>query len=379
VPDTPLCAGQRVRGYLIVRCVGQGGMGEVYEVEHRALGRRCVLKMLHRKHAARADLAEQMRLEARVLASIHHENLVEVYDLGTSEDGRPYFVMELLRGNDLRRELGRLGPLAVPSALALTGQALLGLAAAHGAGVVHGDVKLDNLLLCEDGALRVLDFGLGVGQRAQRAAGPLCVAGTPRTMAPEQCRGETIDARTDVYGVGLVLYELIAGRGPFDDLRGDLLALRRAQLEREPAPPSRLAPQRVSPSVDEAVLRAIAKDPAERFQSAREMLDALLSLRGERRRRSGAPPAPRSWEDGRALCLATEPLAAPAPLSPAAQEAPTEPDAPVVHRRRRSWASAAASAVVVMVALATVGAIALGASRSPPSAASAAPAAPGCR
>ncbi|MEJ7734461.1 MAG: serine/threonine-protein kinase [Polyangiaceae bacterium] len=294
VPDAPLRPGYRVRGtsFHVQRCLGEGGMGEVYEVEHRRLGRRCALKLLHRRHAGRSGVAAQLYGEARLLASLRHPNLLDVFDLGNLPDGRPWFAMELLSGADLRHELSRLGVISVPTALDLAAQALDALAVAHDAGVVHGDVKVENLFLCDDASLRLLDSGAAARARApaRRAGQP--VTGTPRTMAPEQHGGAAVDARTDVYAMGLVLYELVAGRGPFDDLRGDPLFLREAHLVRQARPPSELASQRVRASFDALVLRALEKDPAMRFDGAREMREAVLALRGERRRQRGAPPVP---------------------------------------------------------------------------------------
>ena len=291
----PLEAGAAVEGtpYLVVRKLGQGGMGEVFEVEHRELGKRCVLKVLHPNHLGRRDLAARMRDEARSLATLRHPNLVDVFDLGVTRDGRPFFAMELLLGRDLRALVSRLGVLAVPTALELMVQALDGLAAAHDADIVHRDVKLENLFLCDDGTLKLLDFGVAkvMGSDLGRTARGYAV-GTPRTMAPEQCAMGEIDPRTDLYAAGRVLSERVAGRGPFDELRGHEHALRFAHCGRTPPPPSGWAPQPIPPAVDAAVLRAIAKRPEDRFQSAREMADVLSILRGERRRRRGtsAPP-----------------------------------------------------------------------------------------
>ena len=295
-PPELLRVGARLAGtpYVVVRLIGQGGMGEVYEVEHIELGRRAALKVLHRNHQDRPDLAARLRGEARLLARLTHPNLVEVFDLGVTVDGRPYFAMPLLRGRDLRDEIARGGPLAATTAIALTAQALDGLGTAHAAGLVHRDVKLENLFLGEDGALRVLDFGVakvmdeGFLCRTEPGAAP----GTPRTMAPEQCAGVPVDARADLYAVGLALYEMLTGRGPFDELRGLDHALRFAHCERAPEPPSRFA-RGVGEALDTVVLRALAKAPGERFQTAAEMAEALRALlppaRGEGGPSSRAP------------------------------------------------------------------------------------------
>jgi serine/threonine protein kinase len=188
--------------------------------------------------------------------------------------------MELLTGRDLRGELRRLGVLSVPAALDLVAQALDGLEVVHRAGVIHRDLKLENLFLCADGSLKVLDFG--IAERVGSSAPGRGVVGTARCMAPEQHASGVVDARTDIYAMGLVLYELVAGRGPFDELRGRDHAMRYAHCERRPPPPSTFAPQEVPTSVEEVILKAIAKRPEQRFQSAAEMAAVLRDLRGPR-------------------------------------------------------------------------------------------------
>ena len=287
-----IACGEEIRGtpYVALRLIGQGGMGEVYEAEHRHLRRTCVLKVLHRCHRGRADLAARMRDEARSLAMLRHPNLVDVFDLGTTPDGRPFFVMELLRGRDLRAELLTRRVMEVRTALALIAQALEGLQFVHSAGIVHRDVKLENLFLCEDGALKLLDFGIAkvMGSAVGHTERGVAV-GTPRSMAPEQCVLGQVDARADIYAAGLALFELIAGEGPFDELRGNAEALRFAHCARTPPPPSQLAPQPIDAAVDAVVLRAIAKSPADRFQSAREMSAALRALLANPERRRTMP------------------------------------------------------------------------------------------
>ncbi|AUX47413.1 protein kinase [Sorangium cellulosum] len=275
--------------YVVVRLLGQGGMGEVYEVEHRELGRRFAVKVLHRSHAGRRDLAARLCDEARAIARLRHRSLPEVFDLGATAEGRAYFAMELLEGRDLRVELARLGVVAIPTALGLVQQALSALSLAHAEGIVHRDLKLENLFLCDDGTLKVLDFGVAKLLHAGASlTAPDAVVGTPRTMSPEQCAALPIDPRADIYAMGLVLYELVAGRGPFDELRGKRDALRFAHCEREPPPPSRLAPQPIPPALERLILRAIAKAPEHRFQTAADMEAAVRRLLGAR---GGAAPA----------------------------------------------------------------------------------------
>jgi serine/threonine protein kinase len=305
-----LAPGMQLAGtpYLVVRRLGHGGMGEVYEVEHADLGRRAALKVLHRHHHDRPDLAARLRDEARISARVRHPNLVEVFDLGVTADGRPYFAMPLLRGRDLRDLLLRDGVLPAATAITLCAQALDGLGAAHAAGLVHRDVKLENLFVEEGGHLKVLDFGVAkiAGDGGFSRTEPGSSPGTPRSMAPEQCAGRPVDARADLYAMGLALYEMVTGRGPFDHLSRDANALRYAHCERAPIPPSRLSPA-VGPALEALILRALAKAPEDRFQTAAEMAAALRSLLPAPRAAPRAPvsrpragrlrrrAAPRGW------------------------------------------------------------------------------------
>lgn len=282
--------GKRVLGtaWTVVRSLGRGGIGEVFEVEHALLGKRAALKVLQAEHASRAGLAARIAAEGRLLASVRHDNLVEVLDLGLLEpDGRPYLVLELLEGRDLRQELSRVGVFSVPAALGFLAQALEGLGALHRAGIVHCDLKLENLFLCGDGRLKILDLGAaeGLDRSAGRASRGFAL-GTPRMMAPEQAAGGVVEPRTDLYALGLVLYELIAGRGPFDDV-GGIEAFRFAHASRVALPPSAFASQAVPPEVDALVLRALAKSPDDRFPSAEAMAVEVAALR-----RGPLPPAP---------------------------------------------------------------------------------------
>ena len=285
IPD--LAFGEAIAGapYFALRRLGRGGMGDVYEVAEGSLaGPRYALKLLQARLSHRLDLALRFQQEALVAARIDHPNVVRVFALGEVQDGRPYLVMELLRGRDLRAALAHTGPLPVARALDLAAQALAGLAAAHAAGVVHRDVKLENLFLGDDGTLKVLDFGIAkITHDDAPLTLPGAVLGTLVSMAPEQFAEGPVDPRTDLYAMGLVLYELITGQGPFDELRGSPQALQFAHCERTPPSPSRFTRRPIAASVESAILRALAKSPDDRFQSAREMADALRRLSARER------------------------------------------------------------------------------------------------
>lgn len=314
-PLPPLDPGSPIGGtpYVVVRLLGQGGMGEIYEVEHTALEIRSALKILHRAHRFRPDLIERTRREACSLARIDHPNLVRVFDFGHTEDARPYFVMELLHGRDLRAALALTGYLPVSLAASLVAQGLDGLAAVHAKGFIHRDIKLENLFLCDSGALKIVDFGIAKALCADALLTlPGVALGTPRSMAPEQSVLAEVDARADLYAMGLVLYELITGRGPFDELGCNVEALRYAHCETPPPMPSAIAPQPVSPAIEAVLLRALAKYPHERFQSASEMAAALRAAIPEPPEPNPAPlPIPwRNDKDRAFLPLALSALAA---------------------------------------------------------------------
>jgi serine/threonine protein kinase len=275
----PFRPGQQIPGtpWVIVRLLGQGGVGRVFEVEHELLGRKAAFKVLHPQNLLRRGLAERMTNEGRLLGSIRHANIVDAIDMGVLADGSPYLVLELLEGRDLRAEQQRLGMLSIPAALDIASQVLRGLSVLHDANIVHRDIKLENIFLCADGHVEILDLG-AAAQMGESAGEGTPSLGTPRTMAPEQYEGKPVDGRTDLYALGIVLYELLTGRGPFDDVSG-IEALRFAHCHRPPAAPSQVAPQFIPPQIDAFILRVLAKSARDRFVSADEMAKEVAALR----------------------------------------------------------------------------------------------------
>lgn len=289
-----------VTGYQLVQRIGQGGTADVYEAEHIGLRKAVVLKILQPKFEVTPMFVERMRLEAQTLARLTHRNLVAVWDFGLTCEGRPYVVMERLEGQTLLDELrsrGRSG-LPVDEAAELTLQLLAGLTAVHAAGVIHRDIKLENLFLCtpdETGrrVLKILDFGIAKvlrGADPRRAPEPLALrsqdgvpVGTPRFLSPEQVACGDVDARTDVYGAGAVLYELLTGRDPFFHIHG-YLELLEAHATEMPRLPSLVATQPLSPRIDVIVMAALAKHPDDRHASAEAFATALSqALAGAKR------------------------------------------------------------------------------------------------
>jgi len=277
--------------YRIIRTIGEGASGLVYEAEHVELGRRVALKVLAPGHASAVDAIERFRSEARAVARLSHPNLVPLYDFGKSLDGRVYLAMELLTGEPLDKHLRRTRGMDYREAVNVGIEACKALEAAHGAGLVHRDLKPGNLFLTEGGGLKLLDFGVAMAladvatsEKEKRQAG-FAIFGTPEYMSPEQVAGEPVDGRCDIYALGCVLYELLTGSAVFEG--GSSVVIMGKQLREEPESLRARAPRRGIPAeLDALVLRALEKDPKKRFESAtalREALAATLELPVRRR------------------------------------------------------------------------------------------------
>lgn len=258
--------------YRALGFLGSGGMGAVWVVEQQFLRKRFALKVLH-PHLAR--FADRMRAEAEIMGRVNHPGIVEVVDFWIAGDGRPCLVMELLNGHTLWDELAGRGRLPLAEALDITRQILAALVAAHSMGVVHRDIKPENIFLHEAPGFgrvtKVLDFGIARVLPDAPASAPSpaelrtitgAPIGSPRFMSPEAWRGAKLDARTDIYSLGILLYVMVAGQGPFD--AGHAVA----------APPSKYAGAALS-ELDPIILRAIEDSPDARFQSATELLTEL--------------------------------------------------------------------------------------------------------
>jgi eukaryotic-like serine/threonine-protein kinase len=264
--------------------LGEGGMGTVYEAEHLLIGRRVALKVLHPAQAQRRDAVWRFRHEARVVGSIGHPNICEIYDVGELEDGSPYLVMERLHGENLADRIEREDVLPFVDAIDITLQVLSALTAAHEKGIIHRDIKPENIFLSERPGfapiVKLLDFGISKASAEEdlHLTRTGMVMGTPYYMAPEQARGEVIDARIDLYAVGIILYESLAGQRPFS--APNYGALLRLILFEDPRPLRELRPS-LPEGFDHIVRRALAKDRDQRFRTAQEFMAALNGLRGE--------------------------------------------------------------------------------------------------
>jgi serine/threonine-protein kinase len=267
--------------YRVVSRVGSGGMAEVYCADDVQLGRRVAVKLLHERFALDEEFVERFRREASSAASLSHANIVSVYDRG-EWGGTYYIAMEYLDGRSLDSIVREEAPLPADHAIELTEQVLRAARFAHRRGVVHRDLKPHNVIVDEEGRVKVTDFGIaqaGASEITQTGS----IMGTARYLSPEQAQGLPVSPRSDLYSIGVMLYELLTGTVPFEGESVVAIALR--HLSEPPRPPSSLVPS-ISPSLDAIVLRALAKSPEERFADADEFLAALD---GERARLRSDP------------------------------------------------------------------------------------------
>ena len=266
--------------YRLLRKLGTGGMGSVWLCEHVALGRRYALKVLSAERAANPELLQRFRQEARAASGIAQENVVDVVDSGEDVAGEHFYVMEVLEGRTLGQVLREDGPLPVNRALLLLEQVCRALAAAHGRGVVHCDVKPDNVLLqrLPDGRERakLIDFGISRLPDVGRLTREGEIIGTPEYMSPEQAAGEAVDALTDVYAAGVLAFELLTGCLPL--VGPTALATLVAHQTKLPEPPGSRR-RGLEPAIDRLVLRALEKRPADRFPSMQSMASEVTRVR----------------------------------------------------------------------------------------------------
>jgi eukaryotic-like serine/threonine-protein kinase len=252
--------------YRIQRKLGAGGMADVYLAEDQELGRRVAIKILNGRHANDDQFIERFRREAKNAAALNHPNIVSIYDRGEAEETY-YIAMEFLDGRTLKELIVSRGAAPVNVAIEYARQILSALRFAHRHGIVHRDIKPHNVLVDGEGRVKVTDFGIArAGTSQMTEAGS--IVGTAQYLSPEQARGGEVDPRSDLYSLGIVLYELLTGKTPFDGETPVEIAMK--HLSTAPKPPSKLRPD-VPPELDMVVMRALAKNPDDRYQSADEM------------------------------------------------------------------------------------------------------------
>ncbi len=316
-PDPLL--GERVDGrYKVVRVLGEGGMGVVYEVRHEVLERPFALKVLRRELSADADLCERFIREARAAAAVDHPGVVSITDFGALPTGQPYFVMELLGGRSLARLMAEVGALSLDRFLAIVEQLVDALAAAHRVDVVHRDLKPDNIQILTDkdggDSVKVLDFGLAQVGGANRLTQKGLVFGTPYYMSPEQAQGCGVDHRADVYALGVLMYEMITGGPPFE--ADSYMGVLAQHIHSAPVRPSKRLGGRPLGALEVVILRCLEKKPSKRYARLEELAGDLRAAvvktpngvrvvrrlaRGradQRSERPGSPPTlgtKRSW------------------------------------------------------------------------------------
>ena len=269
--------GQTVVGgrYELRGLLGRGGMAEVYEGFDLRLGRAVAVKQLSAKLAADPTAQARFGREARAAASLNHPNIASVFDTGEDTDPEtgisiPYIVMELVEGSTLRAVLDEGAPLPPERAFSIMQSVLDALATSHAAGIIHRDIKPANVMITPAGVAKVMDFGIAraVDETSTSLTQTAAVIGTAHYLSPEQASGKSVDQRTDLYSTGCLLFELLTGRAPF--VGETSISVAYQHVREEPIPPSQLNPA-LSPAVDAVVLKSLAKDPDERYQSAEEM------------------------------------------------------------------------------------------------------------
>lgn len=277
--------------YRVVREIGRGAMGVVFEVVHEKLDRRCALKLLRPQAHEDEGAVRRFEREAKILAKLSSPNLVQVLDVDRTEAGLPYLVMELLVGETLEARLQR-GPIAEDDAIAWTLDLCAGAEAAHGAGVVHRDLKPSNVVLTKSGA-KIVDFGVAAFVSGSMEGSTASVAGTPRTMSPEQLLGERVGPASDVFAIAVVAYRMLAGRYPFEaeSMAAQMLAIMKGHV-----PLSEVCP--VSTALSEVISSALDRDPGTRIGSAKRLAERIEAAHTRASAPAASPARPPSPSPG---------------------------------------------------------------------------------
>ncbi len=278
-----LAAGAMLGNYVVEALAFEGGFASIYRGHHRVTRAPVAIKVLRSALAMSMRMIERFEQEARALERLQHPGIVVVHELGALTDGRPYIVMEWIDGRSLAEELAARGPLSAAEALAVMNEVGSAVAAAHAVGVIHRDIKAQNIVALPQGAwftVKLIDFGIAklmAPEDQHTAFTTRTMVGTPRTMAPEQILGRPVDARTDIYALGLLLYQMVSGRLPFDG--ANVVEIEEMHLFAAPPQVSMLAP--VPAALDDVLDRALAKDQDERYPDVGSFLEDLArAVRG---------------------------------------------------------------------------------------------------
>ncbi|WP_437732359.1 serine/threonine-protein kinase [Sorangium sp. So ce1335] len=300
--------GSRVGDYVVEQSIAHGSFGVVYQAAHAESGKRAAVKVLHPELLFTREAVVRFEREIQAIRRIDHPNVIRILDCGQMDGGRPFFAMELLSGVDLQSYISSRGRLSAEDTLEILEPVCEALSAVHRSAIVHRDLKASNVFIAQENCVPrvvLLDFGVAkvLDDAGPGITAPTHLLGTPACMAPEQIRGQRADARTDVYALGALAYYMVTGKLPFLD--ATLATLLHMHLWVHPPSPSREAP--VGPEVDEVVLRAMAKDPAQRYQTAAEFIEGLRAAVAAGR--TSVLPLPGSPEERRVGAVHVEVLA----------------------------------------------------------------------
>ena len=383
---TPQSLGRTLAGkYRLEQLLSRGGMGAVYRGTHLMLGKPVAIKLIHPGLVTTPEMVRRFQREARAASQLSHPNIVTVYDLGQDQDGALYIAMELVEGADLKPVL-RGGPMEAPRAAAILAQICGALELAHSRGVIHRDLKPQNVMLCRDSGGReiakLLDFGIAKtfeGEEASALTSTGAVLGTPHYMSPEQAAGRVVDSRSDLYSLGIILYEMLVGQAPFHDT--SVASVLYKHVFEAPTPPSQSHPDlAISPALERIAMRCLEKEPARRYASAQELLAELQAsglLVPEATVRTAAPSGPPS-DPTRIATAPSGPPSDPTRIATAPSGPPKEPaiiatqrleratqptvaverewqPAPAAGLKGRTWVLAAAAVVLLALGAAAIG------------------------
>ena len=348
--------------YRAVRVLGKGAQGLVIDAVHEALGKPVVIKVPHGPHATEGRLLDRMLLEAQALARLSSPHLVAVHDTGTLRDGRPFFVMDRLWGRTLKDEVHERGPVPVAEAIRIARQVAAALGVVHRAGLVHRDVKPENVFLCEAAPgepplVKLLDFGIAkvVPGSFGAVVDPLpataqgIAIGTPRFLSPEQACGLPLDGRADLYALGVLLFSIVAGQDPFAHHK-DLRAILMAHVTERAPRLSAVASQPVPAELERIVERLLEKRPEQRFATAGEAEEALARV-GQGDENATTQPSMRASEAGATVVLGSGTVRMPPSSAPhAVRPGRARPPAPATVEVRRARLMVSSPLVIALIA-----------------------------